>query len=45
MAGLVLELSEATDQHGCFGDFEFTVMEAYKNRIMEIKVTIKRNLD
>jgi magnesium and cobalt exporter, CNNM family len=48
MAGLVLELSgefPATNAVVCTGDFEFTVVEAYKNRIMEIKVTIKRNLD
>ncbi|HJS56301.1 MAG TPA: gliding motility-associated protein GldE [Chitinophagaceae bacterium] len=44
MAGLVLELSgefPATNTIVTTGDFEFTVMEAYKNRIMEIKVTIK----
>ena len=48
MAGLVLELSgefPATNTVVSTGDFEFTVVEAYKNRIMEIKVTIKRNLD
>ena len=48
MAGLVLELSgefPTTNTVVTTGDFEFTVMEAYKNRIMEIKVTIKRNLD
>lgn len=48
MAGLVLELSgefPTTNTIVNTGDFEFTVMEAYKNRIMEIKVTIKRNLD
>jgi putative hemolysin len=48
MAGLVLELSgefPTTNSVVSTGDFEFTVMEAYKNRVMEIKVTIKRNLD
>ncbi|HMK19939.1 MAG TPA: gliding motility-associated protein GldE [Chitinophagaceae bacterium] len=48
MAGLVLELSgefPTTNSIVTSGDFEFTVMEAYKNRIMEIKVTIKRSLD
>ena len=48
MAGLVLELSgefPTTNSIVTTGDFEFTVMEAYKNRIMEIKVTIKRSLD
>ena len=48
MAGLVLELSgefPTTNTVVTTGDFEFTVMEAYKNRIMEIKVTIKRSLD
>jgi gliding motility-associated protein GldE len=48
MAGLVLELSgefPTTNTVLTTGDFEFTVMEAYKNRIMEIKVTIKRSLD
>jgi len=48
MAGLVLELSgefPITNSIVTTGDFEFTVMEAYKNRIMEIKVTIKRSLD
>ena len=43
MAGLVLELSgefPTTNTTVTSGDFEFTVLEAYKNRIMEIKVTI-----
>ncbi len=43
MAGLVLELSgefPTTNTVVTTGDFEFTVLEAYKNRIMEIKVTI-----
>ena len=43
MAGLVLELSgefPTTNTVVTCGDFEFTVLEAYKNRIMEIKVTI-----
>ena len=46
MAGLVLELSgefPSTNTVVNTGDFEFMVMEAYKNRIMEIKVTIKHN--
>ena len=48
LAGLVLELSgefPTTNSVIVVGDFEFTVMEAYKNRIMEIKVAIKPNLD
>ena len=43
MAGLVLELSgefPTTNTVVTSGDFEFTVLEAYKNRIMEIRVTI-----
>lgn len=43
MAGLVLELSgefPTINTTITSGDFEFTVLEAYKNRIMEIKVTI-----
>lgn len=43
MAGLVLELSgefPTINTTVTSGDFEFTVLEAYKNRIMEIKVTI-----
>ena len=43
MAGLVLELSgefPTTNTVVTTGDFEFTVLEAYKNRIMEIKVSI-----
>jgi len=47
MAGLVLELSgefPSTNTVVTIGDFEFTVMEAYKNRIMEIKVTINHKL-
>ena len=43
MAGLVLELSgefPTTNTVIHSGDFEFTVLEAYKNRIMEVKVTI-----
>ncbi|HET6768755.1 MAG TPA: gliding motility-associated protein GldE [Chitinophagaceae bacterium] len=43
MAGLVLELSgefPTTNTIVTSGDFDFTVLEAYKNRIMEIKVTI-----
>ena len=48
MAGLVLELSgefPTTNTVVAIGDFEFTVLEAYKNRIMEIKVAIKHQLD
>jgi putative hemolysin len=48
LAGLVLELSgefPTTNTVITVGDFEFTVLEAYKNRIMEIKVAIKPNLD
>ena len=48
LAGLVLELSgefPTTNSVIVVGDFEFTVMEAYKNRIMEIKVAIKPHLD
>jgi len=48
LAGLVLELSgefPTTNSVINVGDFEFTVLEAYKNRIMEIKVTIKHKLD
>ena len=48
LAGLVLELSgefPTTNSVVVVGDFEFTVLEAYKNRIMEIKVSIKPNLD
>lgn len=48
LAGLVLELSgefPTTNSVIVVGDFEFTVLEAYKNRIMEIKVAIKPNLD
>ena len=48
LAGLVLELSgefPTTNSIVVVGDFEFTVLEAYKNRIMEIKVSIKPNLD
>ena len=43
MAGLVLELSgefPTINTSITSGDFQFTVLEAYKNRIMEIKVTI-----
>jgi gliding motility-associated protein GldE len=48
LAGLVLELSgefPTTNSVVVVGDFEFTVLEAYKNRIMEIKVAIKPSLD
>ena len=48
LAGLVLELSgefPSTNTLVTIGDFDFTVLEAYKNRIMEIKVTIKRKFD
>lgn len=48
MAGLVLELSgefPSPNTVVSVGDFEFTVLEAYKNRIMEVKVTIKPHLE
>lgn len=48
MAGLILELSGEFPTASTVvtsGDFEFTVLEAYKNRIMEIKVTIKPKLE
>jgi putative hemolysin len=48
MAGLVLELSgefPSPNTVVTVGDFEFTVLEAYKNRIMEVKVAIKPHLD
>ena len=48
LAGLVLELSgefPTTNSMISVGDFDFTVLEAYKNRIMEIKVTIKPKFD
>lgn len=48
LAGLVLELSgefPTTNTLISVGDFEFTVLEAYKNRIMEIKVAIKPKLN
>lgn len=47
LAGLVLELSGEFPTPNTVvssGDFEFTVLEAYKNRIMEVKVTIKHKL-
>jgi gliding motility-associated protein GldE len=43
MAGLVLELSgefPAINSVVSSGDFDFTILEAYKNRLLEIKVTI-----
>ena len=43
LAGLVLELSgefPAINTVINSGDFDFTILEAYKNRILEIKVTI-----
>lgn len=44
IAGLVLELAgefpSIHSQIPC-GDFEFTVLEAFKNRILQVKVTIK----
>ena len=48
MAGLVLELSgefPSPNTVVTIGDFEFTVLEAYKNRIMEVKVAIKLKLE
>ena len=48
MAGLVLELSgefPTPNTVVTVGDFEFTVLDAYKNRIMQLKVTIKPSLE
>ena len=48
LAGLVLELSGEFPTPNTIvtsGDFEFTVLEAYKNRIMEVKVSIKHKLE
>jgi len=44
MAGLILELAgefPAPDTKIPCGDFEFTVLESFKNRILQVKVTIK----
>lgn len=44
MAGLVLELAgefPVADTKIPCGDFEFTVLESFKNRILQVKVTIK----
>ena len=44
MAGLILELAgefPIPDTKIPCGDFEFTVLESFKNRILQVKVTIK----
>lgn len=44
LAGLILELAGEFPEKNTVipcGDFDFTVLEAYKNRILQIKVTIK----
>ena len=46
LAGLVLELAgefPAINSLIACGDFDFTVIETYKNRIQQVKVTIKPN--
>ncbi len=48
MGGLVLELAgefPATNSTITCGDFEFTVLETFKNRIQQLKVTIKPKLE
>jgi gliding motility-associated protein GldE len=48
LAGLVLELAgefPVTNSVIPCGDFEFTVIEAFKNRIMQVKVTINRKTE
>jgi CBS domain containing-hemolysin-like protein len=48
LAGLVLEIAgeiPAENQVIPSGDFEFTVMEVIKNRLRNIKVTIKRPVE
>ena len=48
LAGLILELAgEFPDKNTVIpcGDFSFTVIESYRNRILKIKVTIKPNPD
>jgi putative hemolysin len=45
LAGLVLELAgefPAVNAVVNCGDFDFTVLESYKNRILQVKVTIKK---
>jgi CBS domain containing-hemolysin-like protein len=48
LAGLVLELAgefpKVNDVVNC-GDFDFTVLEVDKNRILSVKVTIKNQLE
>ncbi len=46
MAGLILELAgefPANNTVIACGDFDFTVVEAFKNRVLKIKVTIRPN--
>ena len=46
IAGLILELAgefPAKNTAIPCGDFNFTVLEVYKNRILQIKVSIKPN--
>ncbi len=46
LAGLILELAGEFPLKNTVipcGDFDFTVLEVYKNRIMQIKVNIKQN--
>jgi gliding motility-associated protein GldE len=48
LAGLILELAgefPATNTVIPCGDFEFTVLESFKNRIMQVKVTIKPKVE
>ena len=48
LAGLVLELAgefPVTNALITCGDFDFTVLETFKNRIQQVKVTIKPKLE
>jgi len=48
LAGLVLELAGEFPSPNSLincGDFDFTVLETYKNRIQQVKVTIKPNTE
>lgn len=48
LAGLVLELAgefPVTNALITCGDFDFTVLETFKNRIQQVKVTIKPNIE
>jgi gliding motility-associated protein GldE len=48
MAGLILELAgefPATNTVVPCGDFDFTVLESFKNRILQVKVTIKPKVE